>query len=69
MKDLTQFKIDFTMEEIRKTPKSAWKILIKKKTVELSLASLNINQGTKSQQSSELTMTSTYQNQLTCTAT
>ena len=56
LKDITHYQIDFTMEEIRKTPKATWKSLIKKKTIELALEFLNSNQGSKSRKSSELKM-------------
>ena len=56
IKDLSKFGITLTLEEIRLVPKEAWKSRIKTKSIELALAFLKSNQGSKSQQKVKLEM-------------
>ena len=56
LKDLNQFEINLSMEQIKQISKESWKCNIKKKSVDLALDFLNTDQGSKSQQKSELKM-------------
>ena len=50
LKDLTQFDIKLTMDEIRSMPEATWKQLVRNKSIAISLEFLNSNQGSKSRQ-------------------
>ena len=56
LKDLKDFDIETTMEQIRCTSETFWKQQVKKKSLELALNFLNTTQGSKSRQYCELKM-------------
>ena len=56
LKDVTDFEINHSMEEIKTIDEEAWKKLIKCKTTEKSLKYLNLNIGSKSRKYVSLEM-------------
>ena len=56
MKDLTDFEINHSMEEIKTIDEEAWKKLIKCKTTEKSLTYLNFNIASRSRKYDSLEM-------------
>ena len=60
IKDLIDFKITLSMDEIENTPSEAWKELIKVQTCKNALKHLNTNIGSKSRNYTEIKMSNFY---------
>ena len=56
IKDISEFEIQLSMDEIMKTPVSVWKERIKLKTIQIALNYLNSHIGSKSREYNELKM-------------
>ena len=56
IKDISDFEIQFSMDEIMKTPVSVWKERVKLKTIQIALNDLNSHIGSKSREYNELKM-------------
>ena len=57
LKDLKEYDVNLTMDEIRCTPEKMWKKQIKQKSIENALKFLNTTQWSKSRQYIDLKMT------------
>ena len=56
LKDIKEFEIVLSMDKIRTTPEREWKEKVKVKTIQLALAYLNSNVGSKSRKYTQLKM-------------